>query len=281
VIVGKTAKGATTYEMAADTKRVAYADFPAAARVPKLTAYLDSLGSGAGPQAVRAVVYDAADALVAQGAEVQVAPDSLARWVDLPFDAPGGVEVRAPGVYALGLHAGPTTGNVRAYGDAASPRGGKWNADAYADGAAATFGAATAVASDLSVFATAFSAWEPPFEEDAWYARLGFAEAQRKLGETQPTGDPPLVAYCTWHGTSTDDEQGSFALVSADGPLRPLVGERLRITRADSPSFVYVYAHNAADFAVDDAEISLTRPAFMALGELALDRLRVTVEVLS
>ena len=275
-LVGKTAVGAAI-ELAMDVKRVAIFTFPASVRVPKLTAYLDGLGSGLGDQVVRGVIYDPSDNRLAQGSEVTIRGDSPAAWVDLPFTDVGGVAIPTAGAYRLGVIAGAANNSGRIYGAATSPLGGKWNADTYADGAAAAFGAATTVTSDLSIFATYTGPWVKPDETDDYYGRLPFELAQSVLGEGAAL--VTLAGECEWHGTKTDPERGSFCMVRSDGPLAALVGERIRVTSLEAASrSVVAYVHNESAELTED--LSLTRKLYLALSLLSTDSVNVKIEVL-
>ena len=282
MIVGKTAKGGTSYPLAADTKRVARVEFGAEQLVTKLTAYLDGLGvtGGGQAQAARAVIYNEAGVLVAQGSEVLIPSAAPVGWYDFPFDpATAGARVTA-GLYDLGLIVGGLTDLIRIKGDASSARGGKWNADTYGDGAAAAFGAPTVVASDLSIFATGAAIWEPSEDEtDFYYSRLPMAEAQAELGEETPAPNPLYLAQVGWHHTRLDPEWGTFAIVNDEGPLIGLLGERVKVTvRAGTVErSVICYVHNYGEL---DEDISLTRRCFFELGLLSEDSLEATVEVL-
>lgn len=117
MIVGKTSAGSLAAELGADTKRVARFAVPSPVRAAKLSAFMDGLGSGAGPQAVRGVIYDAAGALVAEGDEVWVEDGQEAAWVDLPFESTkGGVELDAA-TYDFGVLGGGAGKTIRLYGD--------------------------------------------------------------------------------------------------------------------------------------------------------------------
>lgn len=119
------------------------------------------------------------------------------------------------------------------------------------------------------------------FAEERIYAALPWPEAQAKLSEPGLTTERPRAASCGWHGTGLDPERGSFGIVARDGPLAGLVGERLAISRRDTAEArtVYVYVHADSDTLTE--ELSLTRRAFMGLGDLALEDVPVVVEVVA
>jgi hypothetical protein len=148
-----------------------------------------------------------------------------------------------------------------------------------------TAGAISSLAGALATVKTAAPLVLPPTVyrdgmDEMLFASLPFNEAQAQLGAPGVEGRL-LTATCGWHGTSFDSQRGSFAIVSSDGPLKDMVGERLAITRGDTPQArtVYVYVHTDSDDLVD--EISLTRRAFMALGDPALDNIDVSVDVVA
>jgi hypothetical protein len=118
----------------------------------------------------------------------------------------------------------------------------------------------------------------PAGMDEMLYATLPFPEAQAQLGA--PGVDVTnITASCGWHGTSFDPWRGSFAIVARDGPLAEMVGERLAVTRRDlaTPRTVYVYVHSDSDDLTED--VSLTRRAFMELGDPALDNISVVCDV--
>lgn len=122
----------------------------------------------------------------------------------------------------------------------------------------------------------------PPFVypagmDEMLYAALPWAEAQAQLAMPGVEGNP-IAAACGWHGQSFDPNVGSFAIVARDGPLADLVGERLALTRRDTGTTrtVYVYCLRDSDQLTED--ISLTRRAFMGLGDPALDDVPVVVD---
>lgn len=114
--------------------------------------------------------------------------------------------------------------------------------------------------------------------EEELYARLPFHESQEQLRQPGVVGRP-VPASCGWHDSTLDAERGAFAIVSQDGPLADMVGERLAVSRRDLgvARTVYVYVHSDSNTITE--ELSLTRRAFMALGDPALDEVPVVVDV--
>lgn len=120
-----------------------------------------------------------------------------------------------------------------------------------------------------------------PQETDIWYARLGFPTAQAVLGAGVPLRGSQRRATLGWHGTATDAERGSFALVRRDGPLEELVGERVRITvllPAGEEILAYAYVLAPADIAED---VSVPRRLFLELAALSSDEVPVLLEVMT
>lgn len=118
----------------------------------------------------------------------------------------------------------------------------------------------------------------PPYEEDAYYARLGFDSAQAALGDSGPI-PPRRRAVVGWHGTYIDIEsQGaSFAIANTDSALADLVGQRVKITYGKRS--VITYVHRQLDLDTDE-DLSLSRRAYQALAPLSTDSLIVRVEAL-
>lgn len=122
----------------------------------------------------------------------------------------------------------------------------------------------------------------PPFVypagmDEMLYAALPWPEAQVQLAMPGVEGNP-IAASCGWYGQSFDPHVGSFAIVARDGPLADMVGERLALTRRDTGTTrtVYVYCLRDSDQLTED--ISLTRRAFMGLGDPPLDDVPVVVD---
>lgn len=280
-LLGKTTHGATAIELAANTKRVAPALTSVAVRVVKLTAWLDGLGSGIGNQAVRGVIYDSTGNLLALGEEVIVADGQSVGLVDLPFAAyPEGVPLGLD--FDLGLLAGPAGNTVRVYGDDQGVVSSKWNADTYADGASAAFGASTTSNFDLTIFATYVSAWSPPTEDEYDLAQYPFDVAQATLGATGPVASTAVQAAAGWHGTKLDDGVGAFVVVDPDGPCADFVGKRVQVTLNEGTQArrVWAFCHRASPLDPGD-DLSLTRRLFAQLAPLKRYSAQVVVEELA
>jgi hypothetical protein len=285
VIVGRTRPGGDPIPLPPDEKRVVR--FPVGSAregrtLPKLSLTLDGLNQPAGTQPLRAVAYDVDGALVGESAEVVVTANTPPHTVDLPF--PGGLRIPAAATELdLGVHAGDPTVTtepvIRAYGEDDSAAA-KTATDAYADGASATFGAATAQSEDLRLFGQTLDAWAAPEREiEMWYARLAFPESQAVFSSTARSGESRL-AVCSWHGTRLDIERGAFVVVQVGGKLDDWVGERVRVAlrgRTLLERAVYGLVHNAAELDERD-DLSVTRRLFAALAVPSLDRVDVTVE---
>lgn len=282
-IAGKTQVGAAWCVRTTDRKRVSRYPVPVPCRLVKLSAYMDGNGSAlSGDSLHRAVVYDTAGNLLGVGSEVVVSKGQPAGWVDLPLaNIPGGVVIPAAGDYDLGSLCGGVDQVSRNACDVVA-NAGRFNADTYSDGASNPFGSVTLDTSQLSVFATFIT--EPSYVglEEMEIARLPFREAQAILGATRGVPTTLRQGVCGWHGdtASGDPETGAFAVVQPGGRFADLVGERLQVALAEGIErrHVFVYCHNAVRIA-DDEELSLTRRAFLALGLLAEDSLKVNVTV--
>jgi hypothetical protein len=283
-IAGRFSVGTQVFELAPDTKRVGRYKMPQSGRLSKLTAYLDGLGSGSivGPQPCKAVVYDTSNKLLAVSDEVVIAGHQPSGWVDFRFSAAHGRLLLPDTDFYGGIHAGGTTATIRVAGSGPSGMGGKHNADAYADGPADPFGAATTDSADLSLFVTYFSPYSPPNESDLYYSRLPLAESQQVFGATgvdKSLGE--RVLDVTWHSTFLDVETGANALVRDGSPLAALLGERIRLrtTTIAKPRTVYAYVHDlmSPDSAFD---LSVTRLLFSRLGALAEDSIPLLVDVM-
>jgi hypothetical protein len=154
-VLGSAQAGGVWTAASKDSKRVSAFTLAGSTAVDlaSLSAYLDGRAGTTGSQPVRAVVYadagGAPGALVARSADVTIAAGRAAGWVSLPLAAPARL---APGTYWLGLQSGGTTAVARY---AAAPAAGalRYGADAFADGPAAAFGAASTDAKALSMFA--------------------------------------------------------------------------------------------------------------------------------
>ncbi|HMF58814.1 MAG TPA: hypothetical protein VK595_00500, partial [Vicinamibacterales bacterium] len=195
-------------------------------------------------------------------------------WYDLTFAEPVEIEEDS---YRLGLHGGPAgtaLGPALRYRDTGA-QGMTGSTDAFADGTGPI--AAPAVSARApQMFASMTPHWAPPVVSDLELARLAFPSAQRALAGSLPAGEAALSATLEWHGTTTDGDRGSIALVNAAGPLGDLVGERIGIRRSRARAPVFVYVKGTEDL---DEDLSVSRRVFGALGDLGDTRLDVLVEV--
>ena len=145
VVMGRSDPGTVRTALSRNMKRASRFAFaaPGTVDVAQIRAYIDGAAATSGSQPVRAVLYrDAAGApgqLVARTNELSVAARRPAGWAALGFPAP--VRLTA-GAYWVGLHSGGTTVVARYAGDTVSGAL-RFNADAYGDGSASPFGAAS------------------------------------------------------------------------------------------------------------------------------------------
>ncbi|MET0604180.1 MAG: hypothetical protein ABW167_19505 [Baekduia sp.] len=114
-------------------------------------------------------------------------------------------------------------------------------------------------------------------EPEILQARQGFPDAQASLDGARLSLLDGLYGL-GWYGSSLSRERGSFALVNRGGPLEDLVGDRLRLTDPQTGRSVVVYAFASEGL---DHDIHVTRRAYAAVSLLAVDRIDVTVEVLT
>jgi hypothetical protein len=273
-IVGKLTKGATPTPLPTNVRRTARITFPRACYIAKLSVYSDTLGSAAGQQALRAVIYAASGgALVAAGSDVPVPGGQDAHWMDFTFPEPVLVQAAS---YDLGIQGGPDSNIIRTYGDAGGTPATEVT-DTFADGAATSFGSGSAAARDMSIFATWFSTWVAPEVEEMTLARLPFELAQRTFSVSQR-----IASYngsLDWHGTKLDPERGSFCVVHSDKPLAGLLGNRVRIVSRSHPDrFVYAFVHNESSQLLED--LSVTRRLYEEIETLGITPSPVRVEAL-
>lgn len=153
--------------------------------------------------------------------------------------------------------------------------------DSYADGASAIFGQQQLTPLRISLYGDTFTAYSvPTTETDPYYARLPLDTSQDALA-SGPSTSSVFNVYASWHGALVDPERGSFAVVRAGGELEDLIGDRVRVTtRVGAAIAMVAYVNNVSDIA-EDTEISLTRRLFLQMAPLGLDRLPVTVEVIT
>lgn len=151
--------------------------------------------------------------------------------------------------------------------------------DTYADGPAAAFGTATPDVHDLSLYGSFITDWVAAEEDDLYYARLPFPEAQAifALGAVEHVRRRTELG---WHGTALDDETGSVVIAREDGPFIDLLGKRVRLTSFGgvAPTQVYAFCHLTFDVLED---LSVPRRLYLALGLLHLEDIPVTVEVMN
>lgn len=280
MIVGKLTVGPTAVTIAPDTKEVVRYAVGQAGWLPKLSAYLDGLAGGTHDATVKAVVYDAAGNLIGTSAEVTVPAGSVAAWYDFDFsEASGvsGVSLLEAG-YDFGLIVGGIDTVVRFHSSGAGTS--KKNADTYSDGPANPFGTATAGTDDMTIFGDVFEPYSAPVNEyEFYYARLPFHESQAVFGSTQPDPTTATVVEAAWHGTALDPERGSFAVVDENGPLKDLVGERIKVSLGSKA--VYAFVHNSLslpDVTGQALDLSLPRRLWMALALPGDDTHRLRVE---
>lgn len=274
--------GDTIAALAPDTKRSAEFPLLFPARLTKLTIAVDGAG-GAPPTTsatLRGAVYQQS-VLLAVGDEVVVMSGDPLSWIDLPLvgQTPSGVAAAA-GDIEFGVIVGGTSGVVRvAQIDPDPPYGGgRTNADTYSDGPSNPYGSATSMSATMSIFGTITQDWtENPETTYDVIAAMGFLEAQRLLsGELQTEA---FETTTSWHGTTVDDNRGSFAVVLASGPLADLVGQRVLVTSKTHARSVLVYV--TAALSTLDADFSLARRAFAQLELLSADFLDVHVQVVA
>jgi serine protease len=156
---GDTTPGTVWTPASVGSKRVSPLALAAPRDLVSLQAYVDGKGAATGSQPVTGVLYagtaSGPTTRVQATSAVTIAAGRAAGWVKLAFPTPVRV---AAGTYWIGLHTGGTAPVLRF---ASRPVAGalRYNADAYADGAAATFGAASSDGKSLSLYAV--GAWTP------------------------------------------------------------------------------------------------------------------------
>lgn len=281
-LLGETRVGDQIAPMQPDTKRSAEFPLLTAGRITKISIAADGNG-GAAPTTsatLRGAVYQG-NVLLAAGDEVVVMSGQSLQWVDLPFTAgtPGGVAA-LPGQVEFAVIVGGDPNVLRIAQIDPDPGygGGRTNADTYSDGPTNPYGSATSMSATMSIFGTVTQDWASNTATSFdVVARMAFLEAQRLLaGQLQDTS---FEATTSWHGTSVDDNRGSFAVVLAGGPLASLVGQRVQVTSKTHNRSVLVYV--TAALPILDADISLARRAFFELELLSADFLDVHVQVVA
>lgn len=111
-------------------------------------------------------------------------------------------------------------------------------------------------------------------EPEVGMGRRAFPKAQELLAGV-PLRQLPSRVDVTWHGTETDEETGSFAVVSLDGDP-DLIGEVLRVSSGGRSVYVYVLGARAIE-----APLSLTRRAFLSIARLSRESVPALVEVIA
>jgi len=139
--------------MSADFKRASSFTIQVPGRLGSMTAYLDGRGGTVGNQELRYVLYQDANgvpgAMVAQSQSFTLGSDTAPGWY------PAGIVESASlasGKYWFAIHTGGTAGVLRNYADGA----GNWygNADTFAGGPSAPFGAGNTGNGTLSAYIT-------------------------------------------------------------------------------------------------------------------------------
>jgi hypothetical protein len=150
---GRTTIGTTPSNgMSANFKRGSSFTVSEPGRLSALTAYLDGLGATTAGQDIRLAVYRDANgtpgARISESLGGSFAAGMRARWITFAT-RPALID---PGRYWIVFHTGPTSGVLRNFADGS----GNWygNADLYADGASATFGAGNTGNGTISAFAS-------------------------------------------------------------------------------------------------------------------------------
>jgi hypothetical protein len=125
-----------------------------------------------------------------------------------------------------------------------------------------------------AAFVLAFGLWQPPVISDEDLAAYGWTDTQQALAGAVDS-HTNISTTAEWHGTNLDDNLGAFAVVREGGSCEDLVGDVIKVTAGGR--VVYAYVTDSSDEL--DADVSLTRRGFAALGPLSLDQLAVRVEV--
>jgi hypothetical protein len=250
----------------------------------KLSVYADGMGAAGADQALRGAIFDATGNTLAVGSDVVIPAGTHAQWWDLPILVPGGQVLLFDATYLFGIHFGQSSFGARiaAHSLTGIPALQSSDlADLFEDGTNQSIGVVTPIptGSDLAIYATYVSRWQPPQEQVAYYARLPYAEAQSLLF----TGPTPefFSTTCGWHYTAIDPETGSFCIVDPNGPLAGLLGKRLLITNGTAPSQPSVVAYCQRSIALPTGvPISVTRRLFTELAPLSSANISVRVEVM-
>ena len=153
--LGPTTPGTSwTVGQPADTKYVNAVTLSGAGSLTSIRAYVSGAG-GSFTEAVRGVVYDDANgapgALRGSTATIWLFANAKPGWVDLAFSSP---LLLPAGQYWLGLQFGGWTQLVRVSYTSGADGDGRYNADAWQDGASKAFGAGANDHERWSVYAT-------------------------------------------------------------------------------------------------------------------------------
>lgn len=257
------------------------------AALVRLAAHLDGLGGVQGQQAVFGVLYDSSGRRRAASGPVAVVSGQVAGIVD--FVLPDGVMLEG-GVYWAGVSSGPAGGVVRF----ASQPLDRSTVDAlhragveFAGAPPATVAGALApdpAAPVPAVYVHAVDRFVVPAVPDEELLTLPWEVAQGALSATGPVPGTGRRAVIGWHGPMTDATECA-AIVRSDGPLADLVGQRVRLTRRIGPRrrevAVYVADEQPWPGGFEPEDLSVSRRAWLELGDWALDSLEVTVEELA
>lgn len=266
-IFGETSSPTTTVPLKADEVLLTKYTINREVKVAKLTAHISSVEHG--DQAVRGVIYNSAKELVGASTDLKVLSNQGGEWLDLPLEK---VLNLSAGVYYLGVNGGELSEAVQLGVNAAGKMRLERGADDFEDGPQATLSSLEDIGQkNLCIYATVFTAWEPPEVEDLQLGRLPWSGAQESFaGAARET----VEATCGWHGTRLHHETGAFALVNREGPLAHMVGDRIKVTRDLNAIYVYVVGEEELE-----EDLSLSRRAFLQLGPLSADYLDVVVGV--
>jgi len=236
--------------------------------------YVDGLGGVYGTQKIRAVIYRDQD-FIAMSEEEEIVAGDEAQWIMFQFR---GEIPPFDGEYQVGFHSGDVAGVARVHGqDFGGPSRRQSGGDLYSDGPSDPFGDYELVEGSFRLLVPQFEAYVPLSTTSLTYiSRLPFAEAQAALKLRGTRRASRHLISLGWHGTKTDADRGSFAVVRADGPLVGLLGKRVRVSiRGRRSRIVYAYVHALGEVAED---LTLTRRLFQELGSLGETTLLAAVE---
>lgn len=247
----------------------------------RLAGHFDGLGPADGDQKLRGVVYTAAGALVVDGPIVTI-PDGMPgalTWLTFA----GTIErIARDGSFQFGIHTGDLGTGARLRTPTAT-MGSAINAP-FAAGPPANLAAGDAGLIAGMLLETSDLVRIPTNVDDEYLASLPYDITQRVFAAAGTLRDTRRSTRAGWYGTKFDPTTGARGIVRSDGPLADLVGERIRVSTrvGGGVRSVAVYVHDEREFPDElaDEELLLTRRAFLALGNLALDNLTVSVEIL-